>query len=1155
MKPILINDQPLVPPVKTIRGEYVHLLGELYYKIANFDAMEPFFMSIVSSSDHWLYISSTGGLSAGRVSAEQALFPYYTEDKLTENYENTGHKAIFLVRRAQRTRIWEPFSERYRDNYRIERNIYKNNSSSTVVFEELNLDLGMIYRYAWRTGEKYGFIKSSWLINSGNSPCRVEFVDGIQNILPANVTSQTQLTFSCLLDAYKRSELDSGTGLAIFALNSTLTDLAEPSESLLATMVAQVGLDHAEYLLSSCQLERFRRGKEVVQEVEMRGRRGAYFVHAILDITPNSETSWHLFADVCLDSTAIAMKIKQLQGDKVALRQDLEQDFEANQKNLQRIVTSADGVQLSNQRLCTDHHFVNTMFNVMRGGIFPDQNWVNGIDFIGFVATRHPSLLREKADLFACLPARVQISELKSWADGSGSNDLIRLSYSYLPLIFSRRHGDPSRPWNRFSIKLKQPDGSMLLDYEGNWRDIFQNWEALAYSYPEFLENMISTFLNATTVDGYNPYRITYQGVDWELPEPGNPWANIGYWSDHQIIYLQKLMEISEKVHPGRLNQLLDRPIFSYAQVPYQIKPYIQLLNNPFNTIIFDWDLERQIEQRVYEQGTDGKLVHLDNGQVLQVSLTEKLLTLLLAKMTNFVPEGGIWMNTQRPEWNDANNALVGKGLSVVMLCYLRRYIAFCRKVLSNSEHQTISISKEVYEFHSRVAKILKSFQDLLQGPFSDQQRRLVMDALGEAGSDYRWNFYKNGLEGAQAELDVVELVAFLDQAERYVEHSLRANKRSDDLYHAYNILHFDEEHASVKHLYEMLEGQVAILSSGMLTAKESLALLQSLRRSQLYQAEQHSYILYPDRNIPGFLEKNRLTERQVQDIRLFTRLLETQDSSLISRDINGNYHFNGRFRNGHDVATALEKLKQNPKYTELITAEAKTILDLFEETFQHEEFTGRSGTFFAYEGLGSVYWHMVSKLLLAVQETVIRCKREAEIDGLVELYSDIRAGLGFNKPPDVYGAFPTDPYSHTPKGRGAKQPGMSGMVKEEIITRLAELGLSIDNGCLVFDMLLLDPAELLEEPATFVYLDTKGQQQQLDVKAGSLAYTFCQVPIILKASQNKTIEVFRTEGGMETIPGQALDKANSQHIFTRDGFIHHLRVSTILQNKGISAS
>jgi hypothetical protein len=1148
MKTIFINDQPQSHPEKTIWGEYVFLFGEQLYKIANFDALEPFFMSIVSSFDHWLYISSTGGLSGGRVSAEQALFPYYTEDKLTENSENTGHKAIFLVKRAHRTNIWEPFSEHYRDNYHIQRNIYKNTPSTMVVFEELNLDLGMTYRYAWRTGEKYGFIKTSWLINTGDSDCLVEFVDGIQNIMPANVTSQTQLTFSCLLDAYKRNELDAGTGLAIFALNSTLTDLAEPSESLLATTVAQVGLDHADYLLSSTQLDNFRRGEEVVQEVEMRGRRGSYFTHTAVNLAPNSETSWHLFADVCQDSTAIAMKIKQLQGDRMVLRQDLEQDVADNQKNLQRIVASADGMQISNKRLCSDHHFVNTMFNVMRGGIFIDQYSIDGNDFKGFVASHNPSVLRENADTFASLPAQMQISELKAWADASGSSDLIRLSYTYLPLIFSRRHGDPSRPWNRFTIKLKQPDGSMLLDYEGNWRDIFQNWEALAYSYPELVENMISTFLNATTVDGYNPYRITYQGVDWELPEPGNPWANIGYWSDHQIIYLQKLMEISEKFHPGRLTELLDRPIFSYAHVPYQIKPYSQLLKNPFNTIIFDWDLEKKIEQRVHEQGSDGKLVHLDNGQILKVSLAEKLLTLMLAKLTNFVPEGGIWMNTQRPEWNDANNALVGKGLSVVMLCYLRRYLAFSRKVLSDSGLQSISISKEVYEFYARIAEILDHFNDLLLGAFSDHQRRLVMDALGEAGSDYRWNFYENGLKGDQTALEIPGLVAFLDQAQRYVEHSLRANRRSDDLYHAYNILHLDEKVTTIKHLYEMLEGQVAILSSGLLTAKESLALLQSLRKSRLYQAEQHSYILYPDRTVPGFLEKNCLTEDQVQEIALFTALVNAQDNALITKDVTGLYHFNGHFRNVHDVSNALEKLKQNPKYTNLVETESKKILELFVEIFQHDEFTGRSGTFFAYEGLGSVYWHMVSKLLLAVQETVIRFENEPEVTGLVESYFDIRAGLGFNRPPEVYGAFPTDPYSHTPKGRGAKQPGMSGMVKEEIITRQAEIGLAIYNGLLVFDMLLLDPHELLDKTKDFNYLDTKGQPQRIEVNAGSLGYTLCQVPIIPEAAQNNTIEVVKSDGGMETIPGLVLDKANSQHIFTRDGVIHHLRVSAILK-------
>ena len=80
--PIYIGDTVQKQSNLEVKGEYVALLGETFFKIENFDGMEPFFMSIVSSSNHWLFISSTGGLSAGRVSAEQALFPYYTADKL-----------------------------------------------------------------------------------------------------------------------------------------------------------------------------------------------------------------------------------------------------------------------------------------------------------------------------------------------------------------------------------------------------------------------------------------------------------------------------------------------------------------------------------------------------------------------------------------------------------------------------------------------------------------------------------------------------------------------------------------------------------------------------------------------------------------------------------------------------------------------------------------------------------------------------------------------------------------------------------------------------------------------------------------------------------------------------------------------------------------
>src|SRR5512133_2689957 len=111
--PIFIGESLLHLPEQEIRGEFVTMLGDVFYRIRNYDAMRPFFMSIVSSSNHWLFISSTGGLSAGRGSAEQSLFPYYTEDKLTENSESTGNKSILLVTREDRTSLWEPFSARY----------------------------------------------------------------------------------------------------------------------------------------------------------------------------------------------------------------------------------------------------------------------------------------------------------------------------------------------------------------------------------------------------------------------------------------------------------------------------------------------------------------------------------------------------------------------------------------------------------------------------------------------------------------------------------------------------------------------------------------------------------------------------------------------------------------------------------------------------------------------------------------------------------------------------------------------------------------------------------------------------------------------------------------------------------------------------------
>ena len=317
--PIFMGKTLNIITQKSVEGEYITLLGEVYYKISNYDQMPPFFMTVVSDSDHWLFISSTGGLSAGRVNADSALFPYETEDKIRDSYEHTGSKTLLLVDKGKQTYLWEPFSSRTSGLYAIRRNLYKNRIGNSLVFEEINDDLSITFRYAWRTSAQYGFVRTAWLKNNDNSARGVDILDGLQNILPYGVTNLTQKEFSVLLDAYKRNELDAASGLGIFSLSSTLTDLAEPSESLKVTTVWQMGLEPAAYLLSSSQIDVFRQGNTLETETDLRGVRSSFLVNACVTLAPQEEHYWHIVAEVEQDSTRVISLIKSLKQDRDGL--------------------------------------------------------------------------------------------------------------------------------------------------------------------------------------------------------------------------------------------------------------------------------------------------------------------------------------------------------------------------------------------------------------------------------------------------------------------------------------------------------------------------------------------------------------------------------------------------------------------------------------------------------------------------------------------------------------------------------------------------------------------------------------------------------------------------------------------------------------------
>jgi hypothetical protein len=135
-----------------------------------------------------------------------------------------------------------------------------------------------------------------------------------------------------------------------------------------------------------------------------------------------------------------------------------------------------------------------------------------------------------------------------------------------------------------------------------------------------------------------------------------------------------------------------------------------------------------------------------------------------------------------------------------------------------------------------------------------------------------------------------------LDDALAAIDHSIDVNRRVDGLYNAYNLLGLDTDAVQVDTLYPMLEGQVAVLSSGAIPPWEACALLDTLFESDIYRPDQHSFMLYPERKLPGFFDKNRVPEADVKRIPLLTRMLEAGDSRIISRDAEGNYRFAADF-------------------------------------------------------------------------------------------------------------------------------------------------------------------------------------------------------------------------------------------------------------------
>lgn len=1121
--------------------------GKQWYTVADVDQMAPFLMSLVSDGDCWMFVSSSGALTAGRGDADHALFPYVTDDRLHASGGQVGPVTRLRVTVAGDDVLWIPFEARPAPGTR--RFVSKSVVGDSVVFEEHREDLGLRFAYRWSSSATYGFVRTATVRNVGAEQIRVATLDGLVDLLPYGLEPTIYQRFGNLTNAYKRSELvDPTARLAVYSLESPVSDRPEPEEVLRASVAWSSGLD-GPVSLDPRAIARFEAGDDT-QTALVTGRPGAYLARGDFEIEPGTTTSWQIVADVGYTQSDVVRLGSELRAHEAETT--VVDETRRTAERLAEIMTTVDASQVTGDQLSCAHHFANVTYNVMRGGVPLDGYRIHRDDLADFIEVRNRDVASRHAEFFASLPHRIERQDLlnrfSSIVAQTGDVHLGRLVEEYLPFSFSRRHGDPSRPWNQFSIRVVDDAGVPVVNYEGNWRDLFQNWEALCASFPEYLPGVVTLFVNASTADGHNPYRITRDGVDWEVPDPDDPWSNIGYWGDHQIVYLLRLLEATDQYLPGEIARRLDVAAYTYADVPYRIAAYDDLVSDPKATIEFDDLAHAAAEERVAQLGGDGKLLVDADDRIVVVTLLEKLLVPALAKLSNFVPGGGIWMNTQRPEWNDANNALVGNGLSMVTLFHLRRYLCHLRS-LADEHGSEMSVSAEVVSWFDAVREVL-AVAASVDGTDANRHRRNVMDRLGRAASDYRSVVYASGFSGTVDVMRPTAIVAMCDAAIGHLDETIRASWRPDGLVHSYNILYCPTvETATVSPLSEMLEGQVAALSSAGLSAGRQADLLDALFESALVRADLGTFMLAPAHRPPGFLDKNVIDPDVVGSNPLLSRLVAEGDRTVVRTDIDGTYRFAPDLTTAQALRARLARLAEAEPLAALVKRELDVVLGIYESVFHHRAYIGRSGSMYAYEGIGSIYWHMVTKLLLGVQESVADARQHGddagETERLRDAYWRVRSGLGVNKSAEEFGAVPIDPYSHTPAHAGAQQPGMTGAVKEEILARRRELGVAVDSGRIAFDVVLVRPEELLDATTAWTVAGVDDKDGIVEVPAGAVGLTLCQVPIVVMVGDGDShIDVEYTDGRTHRVRGRRLNTSDSAEIFGRTGVVRAVRAT-----------
>ncbi|MBN1669338.1 MAG: hypothetical protein JW862_19765 [Anaerolineales bacterium] len=749
----------------------------------------------------WIFYANRGqGITSfGVESKDHPLMEFQPANKAYRNTSTTGFRTFLKLQPGEPTAAYEPFSPWNSPVVQRQMLIGMNE----LELQEQNQALGLQTNILYFTipGESYaGLARVVTLTNTGSQPHQLEILDGLPILIPAGVNNFMLKEFSRTIEAWM-AVFNLEQGVPFYRVRASIED--KPEVEMFDA--GHFALAFTEQAGQATLLKPFVDPATVFGQNTALVRPDAFHQHTLaalgrqVQIT-TGKTPCAFFGAERTIQPGEAVTIYSLYGyinDLNALNQQFPNwlsaaYFEAKRSQARQLVQELTAViaTQTSQPLFDGYCRQTFLDNLLRGG------W--------------PVLLGQTQKPY---------------------------------YIYSRKHGDPERDYNAFSLAAEY-----YSQGNGNYRDVNQNRRSDVFFEPQIGAANIYQFMSLIQADGYNP--LVVRGSQFVLPRPA--WVEFlalaapawplekvfaqpftpgkllktimehqvklqialpeflgrlidqaeqhfeadfgeGYWTDHWTYNLD-LIESYLAIYPDQKASLLwaentltfyDSPAFVN---PRQVK-YVLTPQGPrqLNAIWEAPDKEKLLAERS-TQPHQMRSGH-GSGDIYYTDLFSKLVLLALVKFTTLDPAGmGIEMEAGKPGWYDAMNGLPALfGSSVPEAYELKRLLQFLLQAIAESQPREIRLPVEVY------ALLVKTGQLLEQYNHSDAAQRDhdYWDAVTSAREAYRQQI-RLGLAGQEQPVALQDLKhslnAFLAKVEAGLHRAETLNGGMPPTYLTYQV-------------------------------------------------------------------------------------------------------------------------------------------------------------------------------------------------------------------------------------------------------------------------------------------------------------------------------------------------------------------------------